>query len=164
MTAPLTGGADVDLTDIGIPDGAELRITKPSLIGGVKLRVRHDIRVEVHGLRLGGVNDHGPSEPGGPTVRIDAWGPARRCHRPPRAGRSAAADGGPAGARATGRWRGYRRVAVFPVGGRWDRYWSVTFSSLLGVPAPTPVSLSAVAAPVSAEETWAGAASGCAAR
>ncbi|MFC9283144.1 hypothetical protein [Streptomyces collinus] len=74
VTASLIGGADVDLTDIDIPDGAELRITKLSLIGGVKLRVRRDVRVEVHGLRLGGVNDGGPSEPGGPTVRIDAWG------------------------------------------------------------------------------------------
>ncbi|MEU4037414.1 hypothetical protein [Streptomyces collinus] len=74
VTASLIGGADIDLTDIDIPDDAELRITKLSLIGGVKLRVRPDVRVEVHGLRLGGVNDDGPSEPGGPTVRIDVWG------------------------------------------------------------------------------------------
>ncbi|MGW0206528.1 hypothetical protein ACWDZ8_12165 [Streptomyces sp. NPDC003233] len=74
VTASLIGGADVDLTDIDIPDGTELRITKLSLIGGVSLKVRHDVRVEVHGLRLGGVKDDGPSEPGGPTVRIDAWG------------------------------------------------------------------------------------------
>ena len=33
-----------------------------------------DVRVEVRGLRLGGVKDDGPSRPGGPTVRIDAWG------------------------------------------------------------------------------------------
>lgn len=56
------------------PDGAELRITKLSLVGGVSLRVRPDVRVEVHGIRLGGVKDDGPAEPGGPTVRIDAWG------------------------------------------------------------------------------------------
>ncbi|MFI7500641.1 hypothetical protein ACIBVL_19475 [Streptomyces sp. NPDC049687] len=56
------------------PDGAELRITKLSLIGGVGLRVRPDVRVDVRGLRLGGVQDTGPTEPGGPTVRIDAWG------------------------------------------------------------------------------------------
>ncbi|MEU5594960.1 hypothetical protein [Streptomyces sp. NPDC020298] len=74
ITASLIGGADVDLTDIDIPDGAELRITKLSLIGGVSLKVRPEVRVEVRGLRLGGVKDDGPSEPGGPTVRIDAWG------------------------------------------------------------------------------------------
>lgn len=74
LTVSLIGGADVDLTDIEIPDGAELRITKLSLIGGVSLKVRPDVRVEVHGIRLGGVKDDGPTEPGGPTVRIDAWG------------------------------------------------------------------------------------------
>lgn len=74
VTASLIGGADVDLTDIDVPDGAELRITKLSLIGGVSLKVRRDVRVEVHGLRLGGVKDDGPSRSGGPTVRIDAWG------------------------------------------------------------------------------------------
>ncbi|TCR26283.1 hypothetical protein EV578_101230 [Streptomyces sp. BK205] len=74
LTASLIGGADIDLTDIDIPDGAELRITKLSLIGGVSLKVRPDVRVEVHGIRLGGVKDEGPTEPGGPTVRIDAWG------------------------------------------------------------------------------------------
>ncbi|MFE1753161.1 hypothetical protein [Streptomyces anandii] len=74
VTASLIGGADVDLTAVDIPDGAELRITKLSLIGGVRLRVRRDVRVEVHGLRLGGVRDDGPHEPGGPTVRVDAWG------------------------------------------------------------------------------------------
>jgi hypothetical protein len=74
LTASLVGGANVDLTDIDIPDGAELRITKLSLIGGVSLKVRPDVRVEVHGIRLGGVKDDGPSEAGGPTVRIDAWG------------------------------------------------------------------------------------------
>jgi hypothetical protein len=74
LTVSLIGGADIDLTDVDIPDGAELRITKLSLIGGVSLRVRPDVRVEVHGVRLGGVKDDGPSEPGGPTVRIDAWG------------------------------------------------------------------------------------------
>ncbi|MFJ3718063.1 hypothetical protein [Streptomyces sp. NPDC090057] len=74
VAASLIGGADIDLTDVDIPDGAELRITKVSLIGGVSLKVARDVRVEVHGLRLGGVQDEGPSEPGGPTVRIDAWG------------------------------------------------------------------------------------------
>jgi hypothetical protein len=74
LTASLIGGADIDLTDIDIPDGAELRVTKLSLIGGVSLKVRPDVRVEVHGIRLGGVKDDGPTEPGGPTVRIDAWG------------------------------------------------------------------------------------------
>lgn len=74
VTAFLIGGADIDLTDIDIPDGTELRITKLSLIGGVGLTVPRDVRVEVRGLRLGGVKDDGPSEPGGPTVRIDAWG------------------------------------------------------------------------------------------
>ncbi|MDQ0681318.1 hypothetical protein QF032_000312 [Streptomyces achromogenes] len=74
VTASLIGGADIDLTDVDIPDSARLRITKLSLIGGVTLRVRRDVRVEVRGLRLGGVKDDGPSEPGGPTVRIDAWG------------------------------------------------------------------------------------------
>jgi len=74
LTASLIRGADIDLTDIDIPDRAELRITKLSLIGGVSLKVRPDVQVEVRGLRLGGVRDDGPSEPGGPTVRIDAWG------------------------------------------------------------------------------------------
>ncbi|MGW2642023.1 hypothetical protein [Streptomyces sp. NPDC001348] len=74
VTASLIGGADIDLTDLDIPDGTELRITKLSLIGGVNLKVRPEVRVEVHGLRLGGVKDDGPTEPGGPTVRIDAWG------------------------------------------------------------------------------------------
>ncbi|MEU4087066.1 hypothetical protein [Streptomyces aureus] len=74
VTASLIGGADVDLTGIDIPDGAELRITKLSLIGGVSLKVRPDVVVEVHGIRLGGVKDPGPDRPGGPTVRIDAWG------------------------------------------------------------------------------------------
>lgn len=74
LTASLIGGADVDLTDIDIPDGAELRITKLSLIGGVSLKVRPDVVVEVHGIRLGGVKDDGPTRSGGPTVRVDAWG------------------------------------------------------------------------------------------
>ncbi|WP_340376898.1 hypothetical protein U5640_18695 [Streptomyces sp. SS7] len=74
LTVSLVGGADVDLTDVDIPDGAELRITKLSLIGGVSLKVRPDVRVEVRGLRLGGVRDTGPTEPNGPTVRIEAWG------------------------------------------------------------------------------------------
>ncbi|WP_327667173.1 MULTISPECIES: hypothetical protein [unclassified Streptomyces] len=74
LTASLIGGADIDLTDVDIPDGAEPRITKLSLIGGVSLRVHPDVRVEVHGIRLGGAQDDGPAEPGGPTVRIDAWG------------------------------------------------------------------------------------------
>ncbi|MFI6848238.1 hypothetical protein OG535_03265 [Kitasatospora sp. NBC_00085] len=74
VTASLIGGADVDLTDVDLPDGAELRITKLSLIGGVRLTVRPNVRVVVGGLRLGGVSDDGPTEPGGPTVRVDAWG------------------------------------------------------------------------------------------
>ncbi|MFI0966455.1 hypothetical protein ACH4S8_34445 [Streptomyces sp. NPDC021080] len=74
VTASLVGGADVDLTGVEIPDGAELRITKLSLIGGVSLKVRPDVVVKVHGIRLGGVKDDGPDRPGGPTVRIDAWG------------------------------------------------------------------------------------------
>ncbi|MEV6020462.1 hypothetical protein [Streptomyces sp. NPDC051997] len=74
LTVSLVGGADIDLTGIEIPDGAELRITKLSLIGGVSLKVRPDVVVKVHGIRLGGVSDAGPTEPGGPTVRIDAWG------------------------------------------------------------------------------------------
>ncbi|MBP0450459.1 MULTISPECIES: hypothetical protein [unclassified Kitasatospora] len=74
VTASLIGGADIDLTDVDLPDGAELRITKLSLIGGVHLTVRPNVRVQVGGLRLGGVSDDGPTEPGGPTVRVDAWG------------------------------------------------------------------------------------------
>ncbi|MFI8458101.1 hypothetical protein [Kitasatospora sp. NPDC085464] len=74
VTASLIGGADIDLTDVDIPDGAELRITKLSLIGGVKLRVRPEVRVMVGGIRLGGVSDDGPSRPGGPTVHVAAWG------------------------------------------------------------------------------------------
>ncbi|MFF3419784.1 hypothetical protein ACFYW9_34670 [Streptomyces sp. NPDC002698] len=73
-TVSFVGGADVDLTGIDIPDGAEPRVTKLSLIGGVSLGVRPDVAVKVHGIRLGGVEDDGPSEPGGPTVRVDAWG------------------------------------------------------------------------------------------
>ncbi|MER8185996.1 hypothetical protein [Kitasatospora sp. NPDC094015] len=74
LTASLIGGAAVDLTEVEIPDGAELKITKLSLIGGVNLRVRPDVRVVVSGLRLGGVRDEGPTEPGGPTVHVNAWG------------------------------------------------------------------------------------------
>ena len=74
LTASLIGGASIDLTDVEIPDGAELRITKLSLIGGVSLKVRGDVVVEVRGIRLGGVRDEGPTKAGGPTVRIDAWG------------------------------------------------------------------------------------------
>ncbi|MFG2265747.1 hypothetical protein [Streptomyces sp. NPDC048720] len=55
----------------GEPRKTDVRV---SLIGGVSLRVARDVRGQVHGLRLGGVQDEGPSEPGGPTVRIDAWG------------------------------------------------------------------------------------------
>ncbi|GAB1333180.1 hypothetical protein [Streptomyces sennicomposti] len=69
VTASLIGGADVGLTDIGIPGGTELRITKPTLVGGGSLKVRG----EVHDVRLGGVKDDGPSEAGGTTVRIDSW-------------------------------------------------------------------------------------------
>lgn len=36
--------------------------------------VRPDVAVKVHGIRLGGVRDDGPGEPGGPTVRVDARG------------------------------------------------------------------------------------------
>ncbi|WP_371482444.1 hypothetical protein [Kitasatospora sp. NBC_00315] len=74
LTASLVGGADIDLTEVLIPDGAELRITKISLVGGVTIRVRPDVRVRVGGIRLGGVSDDGPSAPGGPVVRVDAWG------------------------------------------------------------------------------------------
>ncbi|MEU6239443.1 hypothetical protein [Kitasatospora sp. NPDC047058] len=74
VTASLIGGANIDLTDVDLPDGAELKITKLSLIGGVSLTVRSNVRVVVGGIRLGGVSDDGPTEPGGPTVRVDAWG------------------------------------------------------------------------------------------
>ncbi|MEV7129176.1 hypothetical protein [Streptomyces sp. NPDC093260] len=72
VTASLIG-ADVGLTDIDIPGGTELRITKPTFVGRGSLMVRRDVRGEVHGVRLGGVKDDGPSEAGGPTVRIDSW-------------------------------------------------------------------------------------------
>ncbi|MFI6449230.1 hypothetical protein [Kitasatospora sp. NPDC050543] len=74
VTASLIGGADIDLTDVEFPDDAEVKITKLSLIGGVTLRVRPDVRVKVGGIRLGGVSDDGPTEAGGPSVRVDAWG------------------------------------------------------------------------------------------
>ncbi|MFD8478230.1 hypothetical protein [Kitasatospora sp. NPDC059673] len=74
LTASLVGGADIDLTDVDIPDGAELRITKLSLVGGIRLRVRPDVRVKVTGIRLGGVSDDGPTVAGGPTVHVAAWG------------------------------------------------------------------------------------------
>jgi len=74
LTVSLIGGADIDLTGVDIPDSAELHITKLSLIGGVKLRVRPDVRVAVSGIRLGGVSDEGPTTAGGPTVRVNAWG------------------------------------------------------------------------------------------
>ncbi|MFC9324068.1 hypothetical protein [Kitasatospora sp. NPDC057015] len=74
VAASLVGGVDIDLTEVEIPDGAELRITRIGLVGGVTLRVRPDVRVVVGGIRLGGVRDDGPGEPGGPTVRLDAWG------------------------------------------------------------------------------------------
>ncbi|WP_405497084.1 hypothetical protein [Streptomyces sp. NBC_00096] len=74
LTASLIGGASIDLTDVDLPDGAEIKITKLSLIGGVSLKVRPDVTVKVGGIRLGGVSDAGPTAPGGPTVRVDAWG------------------------------------------------------------------------------------------
>ncbi|RKE23355.1 hypothetical protein [Streptomyces sp. TLI_171] len=74
LTASLVGGADIDLTDVEIPDGAELRITKLSLVGGVHLRVRPEVKVVVTGIRLGGVSDDGPTVPNGPTVHVAAWG------------------------------------------------------------------------------------------
>ncbi|MFF0298565.1 hypothetical protein ACFYS8_17235 [Kitasatospora sp. NPDC004615] len=74
LTASLVGGADIDLTEVDIPDGAELRITKLSLVGGVHLRVRPEVRVKVTGIRLGGVSDDGPTVAGGPTVHVAAWG------------------------------------------------------------------------------------------
>ncbi|MGQ4385860.1 hypothetical protein [Streptomyces sp. SAS_270] len=55
LTVSLIGGADIDLADVAVPDGSELRLTKLSLIGGAKLRVRPDVRVVVTGVRLGGV-------------------------------------------------------------------------------------------------------------
>ncbi len=73
LTASLVGGADIDLTDVELPDGAELRITKVSLVGGLTLRVHPNVRVTIGGIRLGGISDDGPSEPGGPTVRVNAW-------------------------------------------------------------------------------------------
>ncbi|MER5863360.1 hypothetical protein [Kitasatospora sp. NPDC002040] len=74
VTAALIGGLHVDLTDVELPLDDELRITKLSLMGGVHLKVRPDVRVRVSGLRLGGVSDEGPSTAGGPTVRVSAWG------------------------------------------------------------------------------------------
>ncbi|MFC5885229.1 hypothetical protein RMN57_04265 [Kitasatospora sp. CM 4170] len=74
VTASLIGGATIDLTDLDLPDGAELKITKLSLIGGVSITVRPNVRVVVGGVRLGGVSDDGPTVAGGPTVRVDAWG------------------------------------------------------------------------------------------
>ncbi|WP_330300442.1 hypothetical protein [Streptomyces sp. NBC_00503] len=74
VTASLIGGAHIDLTDVDLPDGAEVKITKLSLIGGVTLKVRPDVTVKVGGISLGGVTDAGPASPGGPTVRVDAWG------------------------------------------------------------------------------------------
>ncbi|GAA3010682.1 hypothetical protein GCM10020229_22890 [Kitasatospora albolonga] len=74
LAASLIGGVDVDLTEVDLPETAELRITKLSLIGGVRLRVRPDVNVKVTGLRLGGVSDDGPDRLGGPTVHVNAWG------------------------------------------------------------------------------------------
>ena len=74
VTASLVGGADIDLTETELPGGAELRITELSLVGGLTLTVRPNVRVTVGGIRLGGVSDDGPGEPGGPTVRVSAWG------------------------------------------------------------------------------------------
>ncbi|WP_329124231.1 hypothetical protein [Streptomyces sp. NBC_01465] len=74
LTVSLIGGANIDLTDVDIPDGSELRITKLSLIGGVSLRVNPDVQVQVKGIRLGGVTDSGPTEPGGPVVVVNAYG------------------------------------------------------------------------------------------
>ncbi|MFG2818538.1 hypothetical protein ACGFX4_03825 [Kitasatospora sp. NPDC048365] len=74
VSVSLVGGADIDLTEVDIPDGAELKITKVSLVGGVHLTVRRNVRVVVRGIRLGGVSDDGPSGEAGPTVHVDAWG------------------------------------------------------------------------------------------
>ncbi|MFJ1796876.1 hypothetical protein [Kitasatospora griseola] len=45
-----------------------------SLVGGVRLRVRPDVRVKATGIRLGGVSDGGPTVAGGPTAHVAAWG------------------------------------------------------------------------------------------
>ncbi|MFJ8991225.1 hypothetical protein ACIRQH_12695 [Streptomyces sp. NPDC102279] len=84
LTASLIGGADIDLRDIDIPDGAELRVTKLSLIGGVSLTVRPDVVVRVYGIRLGGCEGRRPERAGRPDGPYRRLGTARRSHCHPR--------------------------------------------------------------------------------
>jgi hypothetical protein len=74
------GGMDLDLTDAAF-DSPRLTIVKVALVGGLKLRVPPDARVEVHGFALGGRTvESGPAGGGGepdgagPTIVVHAWG------------------------------------------------------------------------------------------
>jgi hypothetical protein len=66
------GGVDLDLTETEIPAGATL--VKVSLIGGVKLTVPADLDVQVKGFRLFGGRNIEDGEPGGPVLRVYAYG------------------------------------------------------------------------------------------
>jgi Cell wall-active antibiotics response 4TMS YvqF len=66
------GGVDLDLTETEMP--AEATVVKVSLIGGVKLTVPADVDVQVKGFSLIGGRDIEEGEPGGPVLRVHAYG------------------------------------------------------------------------------------------
>ncbi|MEU4236047.1 LiaF domain-containing protein [Actinoplanes sp. NPDC026619] len=64
-TISILGGANLDLCEAELPEGAVL--TKISLIGGVSLKVPNDVDVEVEGFRIfGGVRIEEAPRSGGP--------------------------------------------------------------------------------------------------
>lgn len=69
------GGIDLDLTDATVPDEGAT-IVKVSLVGGAKLTVPEGVNVTAEGFNLVGrrPTDTGPLVPGGPTVRLLAYG------------------------------------------------------------------------------------------
>ena len=72
----LLGGMDLDLSQAEFT-GAQLDIVKVSLLGGVKLVVPADVRVEVGGFVLLGGKDierRPESSAGAPVVRVRAFG------------------------------------------------------------------------------------------
>jgi hypothetical protein len=74
--ATLIGGMDLDLSEARIPPSG-VTITKVSLIGGVSLVVRPDVRVEVSGFTLLGGKDverRPDLPPDAPVVRMRAYG------------------------------------------------------------------------------------------
>jgi hypothetical protein len=71
----LLGGADLDLSQAELA-ARDVTLTKVSIIGGVRARVPHGIRVDASGLSLlGGTAVEGTPDPGpgAPTIHIRAF-------------------------------------------------------------------------------------------